>query len=367
MRLMKTPKSLDMAITTRCNLRCLYCYHFSSPGDVPQDLPTEAWLAFIEELGRLAVLQVTLEGGEPFMRQDLPEIVEGIVKNRMRFGILTNGTLITDELAAFLAGTRRCDYVQVSLDGSRAEVHEACRGKGNFTRALAGLMALQRQGVKVTVRVTVNRHNVEDLPEVARFLLEDLGLPSFSTNSAGYLGLCRTLADQVHLTVADRTRAMTLFSELTQKYPGRISATAGPLADVRTWTQVVEACRLGPELDPRGGYLLGCNCTFSKLAVRADGVIVPCTMLNHMELGHINQDDLGEIWQSHPVLARLRERRRLPLSDFPYCRECDYLSSCTGGCPGVAYNRLGQDDHPNPDDCLRLFLAEGGRLPDVQP
>ena len=75
-----------------CNLRCLYCSHFSSAGDVESDLPAAEWTQFFEELNRCAVLDVTLCGGEPFLRKDLRELIESIVANRMRFSILTNGT-----------------------------------------------------------------------------------------------------------------------------------------------------------------------------------------------------------------------------------------------------------------------------------
>jgi len=108
MKVMSTPKSVDIEITNRCNLRCKYCSHFGSAGDVNQDLPTEEWLKFFEELNRCTVIGVTLAGGEPFFREYLEELIEGVVKNRMRFSILSNGTLITDEMAAFLASTRRC-------------------------------------------------------------------------------------------------------------------------------------------------------------------------------------------------------------------------------------------------------------------
>ncbi len=118
MRLMRTPNKVDIAITNRCNLRCRYCYHFESAGDVEGDLPAAEWLQFFEELNRCAVTEVTLAGGEPFIREDLKEIISGIVRNRMRFAILSNGTLIDDEMAAFLASTKRCNYVQVSIDGS---------------------------------------------------------------------------------------------------------------------------------------------------------------------------------------------------------------------------------------------------------
>ena len=93
---MKTPKKMDIAITNRCNLRCRYCYHFESTGDAAEDLPLEEWLRFFGELNRCAVMNLTLAGGEPFIREDLKEFIDGIVKNRMRFSLLSNGTLITD-------------------------------------------------------------------------------------------------------------------------------------------------------------------------------------------------------------------------------------------------------------------------------
>ncbi|HGE70592.1 TPA: radical SAM protein, partial [Candidatus Poribacteria bacterium] len=130
MRVMKTPRSVDIEITTRCNLRCKYCAHFTSAGDVDNDLPKEEWLKFFEELNRCAVMDVVLSGGEPFHRKDITEIIEGIIRNKMRFSILSNGTLITDEVAKFLSETKRCDSVQVSIDGSKPESHDIFRGKG---------------------------------------------------------------------------------------------------------------------------------------------------------------------------------------------------------------------------------------------
>src|SRR4030042_2465240 len=111
MRLMRTPRSVDLSITARCNLKCSYCSHFTSAGDVNREMDTDEWLQFFEELNRCAVTDGCLQGGEPFLRQDFKELVQGIVKNRMRFSVLTNGTLITDQTAAFLASTRICDSV----------------------------------------------------------------------------------------------------------------------------------------------------------------------------------------------------------------------------------------------------------------
>jgi SynChlorMet cassette radical SAM/SPASM protein ScmE len=259
MKVMKTPKSVDLEITNRCNLRCTYCSHFESDGDVGHDLPKEEWLKFFEELNHCAVTNVTLSGGEAFIRKDLKELIESIVRNRMRFGILSNGTLITDEMAAFLASTGRCDSVQVSIDGSMPITHDACRGEGSFVKAINGIKHLQKHGVPVTVRVTIHRKNLYDLEAVSKLLLEDIGLPGFSTNSASHMGLCRKNAEQVQLTAQERSIAMETMLKLVAKYNGRIGATAGPLAEAKAWIAMVKASR-GEEAEPFGqGFLPGCG------------------------------------------------------------------------------------------------------------
>jgi SynChlorMet cassette radical SAM/SPASM protein ScmE len=361
--IMRAPRKLDIDITARCNLRCRYCYFFNNTAVDYRDLPAEEWLTFFDELGKLGVMDVTLAGGEPFIREDLTILLEGLVRNRMRFALLSNGALIDDAMAAFIARTGRCDYVQVSVDGSCAAVHDTCRGQGAFDGAVRGIRTLSRHKIRVGVRVTVHRHNLDDLENIARFLLDDLSLPSFSTNSAGYLGTCRQNADDVMLTVAERQSAMATLLRLAEKYPNRIAANAGPLSEGRVFRQMEEARAQGAPAFPNRGRLTACGCPSSKIAVRADGTIVPCNMLAHIELGRINRDSLADIWRNSPALNQLRNRQKIPLGGFELCADCAYIPYCTGSCPGLAYTITGQIDHPSPDSCLRRFLEEGGSIP----
>lgn len=365
MRVMKTPRSVDIAITGRCNLRCAYCSHFSGAGDVAADLSTEEWLRFFEELNRCSVMDVTLQGGEPFYRTDFREIIGGIVANRMRFSILSNGTRITPELAAFLSETGRCDGVQVSIDGAVPITHDAFRGNGNFRKALDGIRHLQRRNVPVSVRVTIHQKNVRELTSIAKLLLEDIGLPGFSTNAASYMGLCRQNSEMVQLSIPERTHAMASLTRLRRKYKGRITASAGPLAEAEMWQSMIKDSRGKSRPAKRVGYLSACNGVFNTLAVRADGVMVPCIQLSHLALGRINQDDLRAIWQSHPALDRLRSRHLIPLDRFPFCKGCAFIHTCTGNCPALAYLLVGKENHPSPDACLKRFLDAGGKLPDA--
>ena len=256
--LMRTPRTLDLELTSRCNASCAYCYYLNNPGINYTDLPTERWLELFAELGRGQVMSVTLMGGEPLMRPDFMQLVDGIVANRMRFVLLTNGLLVTRALAEQLKATRRCDLVQVSLDGATAEAHESLRGSGTFRPALDAIRTLHAVGLPVTVRVTIHPGNLDSLPEVARLLLDDIGLPSFSTNSASSLGSSAKYETGTFLTTAQRLQAMRVLAELDLQYPDRIQADAGPLADWHMFSAMEDA-RKKQEPIPGRGRLVACR------------------------------------------------------------------------------------------------------------
>ena len=100
---------------------------------------------------------------------------------------LSNGALIGDEDRCLHCPHRPLRVCSVSVDGSCAKVHDSCRGQGSFDGAIRGIRTLQRHRINVAVRVTVHRNNVHDLENVAHFLLDELGLPNFGTNSARYM------------------------------------------------------------------------------------------------------------------------------------------------------------------------------------
>jgi len=229
---------------------------------------------------------------------------------------------------------------------------------------MRGIKSLQKYNVPVPVRVTIHKHNVRDLENVAKLLLGEVGLPSFSTNSASYMGLCRQNTELVQLTAEERSLAMETLLKLEKKYNGRISATAGPLAEGRDWLEMEKARRDRKQDIPGRGCLSGCNGPMNTLAVRADGVMVPCIQMSHIELGRINMDDLQEVWQENSELKRLRERHKISLNEFEFCQGCAYINYCTGNCPALAYTIIGKEDHPSPDACLKRFLEAGGRLPE---
>lgn len=354
-RVMGAPSSVDIAITGRCNLACHYCFYADEMVAL-QDLPTERWLAFFEELGELAVQRVTLTGGEVFTRPDLFELIDGVIANRMRYSLLTNGTLITEAvLAKVEQGKRRSrlDSIQVSIDGSCAEIHNQSR-PNSFDRALRGLRLLVAAEFPVTVRVTVNRHNVDDLEAVAALLLEDVGLKRFNTNEAYSCGTANRYED-VLLTPYQRNQAMVTLTRLSDAYGGRIGAMAGPLSYAREFKDIEQALARGKTTFPGRGTLSGCGGMWSKLAVLHNGTIVPCHNLSDLHMGNVSEDSLQDVWLHHPTMRLLRERHTILLDDLDACRDCEFQGFCTGGCPQGALVYERNVNARNPMNCYRVL------------
>ena len=354
-----SPRTVSIAVTGKCNLHCSYCFYANEMA-VLSDLPTAKWLEFFNQLGEIGVMRVSLSGGEVFTRKDLFELIDGVVANRMRYSLLTNGTLIGDHLLAqFGQGRRRSrlDSIQVSIDGASAEVHDRSRPR-SFDRARAGLERLVAAGFPVTVRVTVNRYNVHQLERIAEFLLDEIGVRSFTTNDAMPVGSGCQNADDIGLDAESQLRAMAALQRITARYPGRVTALAGPLARARMFADMELARRTG-ELAKAWemGRLSSCGCVFSRIDVLHDGTIVPCNMLPGLSLGNIAENLLAEVWTSHPILERMRVRREIPLRTVPGCGECEWNLFCNGGCPGLAHQLTGELNMPDPTSCYRRFLA----------
>ena len=362
----EAPRALDLSLTGRCNLRCAYCFYADEMVG-RRDLPAERWLAFFRELDGLAVRSLTLSGGELFMRPDVWELLDGIAAGRMRFTILTNGTLLTEEVLAQLGlahRRRRLDVVQVSIDGSRAEIHDASRGKGSFEKAIHGLRLLKAAGFPATARVTVNRHNVGDLERTFRLLLDEIGLARVGTNDAMPMGTGCARREDIVLLPEQRPPAMRILARLEREYPGRIQANAGSLALWHMFREMEEAKATGRKTRRwKMGCLSSCGCMFAKLAVHHDGMIVPCNMLAAAALGTIGETPIRSIWQDHPLLKEMRERGKIPMDQVPGCAGCAWAPYCSGGCPAAEYTRTGEMDVANPECCYRKFLDECGSLP----
>ena len=193
------PREWDVALTGKCNLSCSYCF-FANEMVGRNDLSTEQWTRFFETLGTRSVCRA---GGEVFVRKDLWELLDCVVANGLRYSILSNGTLIREDTITKLcepARRRRLSSIQVSIDGSCAAVHDASRGAGSFERALRAVRLLKDAGFPLTVRLTVNKYNVDDLEATAKLREEDYQL-AYAVDILKWLATMDFSADTVTATL----------------------------------------------------------------------------------------------------------------------------------------------------------------------
>ncbi len=146
---MRSPRSVGLDITSRCNLRCQYCYFFEDSAREYIELPTDDWLRFFHELGDCGAMDVTIAGREPFIRPDLRDLLDGIVENRMRFSILSNGGLINNDVAAFIANTKRCNHVQSSSFVRNVNICHTAPGTAPVSLIILSARSITRAPMRV--------------------------------------------------------------------------------------------------------------------------------------------------------------------------------------------------------------------------
>jgi len=363
-KIIPTPKTVSISITGQCNLKCKYCF-YANEMTALRDLNTKDWLKVFSELGKMKIMDVSLTGGEAFARPDLFELIDGVIANRMRYNILSNGTLINEKIITqFAKGKRRIrlDNIQISIDGSCAEIHNKSR-PNSFEKAVKAIRLLIESGYPVVVRTTINKYNLYDLENIAFLLLEDIGLRSFSTNGAMPIGSGCTNEKSITLNSRETLEAMRIIDKLQKRYPDRLTSQSGPQAKLKMYAEMEEAKKNGKRPEHRlRGYLTACGCVFSKIDILHDGTVVPCCMLPDLKLGNVLKDSIRDIWQNHPIMWEIRERRKIPMRDVPGCEGCEWIPYCNGGCPGLAHQLTGDFNRANPQDCYREFRKETGGI-----
>src|SRR3970040_931048 len=132
--------------TRSCNLFCMHCYAEAKDRDFPGELTTEEGFSLIDDIAAFGAPTIIFSGGEPLMRPDVLQLAARAAARGLRCVLSTNGTLITDDLAARIREAGFA-YVGISLDGIGA-AHDKVRGRiGAFEEALAGIRPWRHPGV----------------------------------------------------------------------------------------------------------------------------------------------------------------------------------------------------------------------------
>jgi len=150
---------------------CRHCRAVPQKALGPTELRTAEAFDLIDQIAQVAKPVFVLSGGEPLFRPDLFDIGAYGVESGFRMALATNGTLVTERVAAHIADAG-FSRVAISLDGAVPETHDRFRGlPGSHALALRGLRNLRAEGVSVQINSTIAKHNVTELPKLLELAL----------------------------------------------------------------------------------------------------------------------------------------------------------------------------------------------------
>ena len=317
-KLYKEPilRLLFLELTLRCNEHCFHCGSRCSSTAI-DGMPIEKYLEVLKDVkenipGKLP--QICLTGGEPMLRQDLFELMSRGMELGFRYGMTSNGTLITPEKARLLRinGLRT---ISISIDGL-PETHDRQRGlSGAYRMAVEGIENLLTEGGFKAVQVTtvLNHGNIHELPELYR-IFEKMDIDSWRVVGLEPIG--RALDNPEMMLTPEDTRYMLDF--IREKRLAEMPVSYG----------CSHFLGLGYEREVRDWYFL-CNAGIYAASVMADGSVGAC-----LDIERCDKTIQGNVWQT--PFSELWKKRfdifRAPLSERnETCRTCSYEKWCAGG------------------------------------
>lgn len=341
-------------LTLACDLKCVHCG--SRAGKVrTAELSTRECLGLVHQMADLGIREVTLIGGEAYMRRDWHLIAREITRLGMACSLTTGGRNFGQERLeqAVEAGI---SSIGVSIDGLEA-THDAMRGvPGSWRSAVEASRRIAASPIRLATNSQLNLLSAAELPGIAR-LMRDIG----------------SAAWQIHLTVAmgraaDRPDLLLQPDDLLDIFPlmvwmrEQILDPAGIALVVANnigyFGPYERALRYG---GAAGVHWSGCTAGSQVLGIEADGKIKGCPSLATRSFtgGSIRERPLRDIVTEAPELTSIR--RRGPDDLWGFCGTCYYAGICTGGCSWTAHSLLGRLGN-NPYCIHRaLTLDETGR------
>ncbi len=306
---LSAPLRMDLALTYRCQNRCGHCYNDETREIAEMD--TSAWRGVLDACYAAGIPHVVFTGGEPTLRDDLPDLVAYAEELGLVTGLNTNGRRLADP--AFTEGLRNAglDHVQITLESADPNIHNAMTRSDAFEQTLAGLRAARDAGLYTLTNTTLTKVNVMGIESLVDLVASE-GLSTFAVNGMIYSGKGATgtmdLAPEALVPVLERLAERARASNLRL-----------------VWYTPTRYCELNPVEMALG--VKQCTAARISMAVEPDGTVIPCQSY-YTGVGNILQDSWESIW-NNPLCLTLR-RPQKPLAE---CEACEHLSLCGGGCP----------------------------------
>ena len=304
------PYRMDLAVTYRCNNDCPHCYN-ARPRDFGE-ITTSQWMQIIDRLWDIGIPHIVFTGGEPTLRNDLPELIAHAESNGQITGINTNARRLGDDRFLNQLVDAGLDHIQVTVESHDSIIHdEMVNAKGAWVQTLKGLRNALDTPLYVMTNTTMLRQNSPFLTETLDFLAET-GVPTIGLNALIYSG--HGLNVGTGLAESELPPLLDIARQKTDYFNQRL-----------IWYTPTQYCQFDPMQLELG--VKGCTAALYNMCVEPDGSVIPCQSY-YQPIGNMLVDSWESIW-NHSLAGSLRDRDYIPAK----CSDCLLLAECGGGCP----------------------------------
>jgi radical SAM protein with 4Fe4S-binding SPASM domain len=274
---------------------------------------------------------ISITGGEPFVRKDLFPFLEYLDSSEdiSDLDILSNGTMITDEIAEKLKKLTKLDNIQISLDGSSPETHDIIRSPGNFEKAIRGIKVLIRHGIDVKVMFTLQRCNMKDILSIIDLAIKEK-ISGLTIERLVPMGSAKDMRDSILSPEELRDIFQSISDRADLDYE---KGTQLRILKYRPLWINIDPSRAKAELNTTPYKELGAVCSIGLdgLTILPDATVLPCRRFP-VPIGNLKRDSLEKIWFTSDLLWQIRDKNNLKGK----CNSCEFIPRCSG-CRAMAY------------------------------
>lgn len=309
------PRYLDVVLTKKCNIECIFCKKYETFGD--QQVSIENFKEIARQLFPTAASVNFSSGGDPYMHAQLIELMRICQQYKVRTTVSSNGMLLNEQLSRTIVKEELISQHTFSLDGIKASTVEAIRVNTKLDIILDNIKMFIRicnekgkRSPSIHINYALMRSNIEELPDAVRYW----GKMGIAALHCGYVSICRDI---------DQNESLYFHQELTEQvfkearriaahYPNFILYLPHTLRQEQDKKHVPKKCA----------------CPWRFVMIDCDGRVFPCyRSWGAITMGNIyktNSDFMKNIWNNSTYQALRRTTNNDTLKKhFPYCAVCE--------------------------------------------
>lgn len=347
----KLPYYVDFSVTPYCNLKCGFC-SASAEGNTTKinELSLNDIDRIFNEFDKNEILRVSIEGGEPFLRNDIIEILKMADEHLFSYYVNTNGTLITKELAKNIAKTK-VEKLCISVDGPNELIHDASRGvSGSFKKTKDAIKFLISENVPVDGIITLSNINKNYIFETLEFL-NSIGVNNVAIMLLATVGNASINMNKYYLSFDEWKDVLINLTKLRKINKLPVNLNIVPTGESKLPWEIYLPLKMANMEDDMKLWVndssistleyndYGCTAGKDNFAIDGFGNVYGCSLMisvDKLKAGNILEEPLKKIWNDSPIFKSFRTNN-LSLIEGE-CKDCHLLHRCQAGCRSCAFS-----------------------------